>query len=312
MKLLVSVTDAAEARPAVAGGVDVVDVKNPAEGSLGAPAPGVIAQVRACSPGGAAAQRRDRRPALRCRAPPRSPRSARRAAGAAYVKVGLWGAVDRRSEAVAVLRAARDAVGGERGGGRRRLRRRRARAEPAAGAAELVAAARRAGVSGCLLDTAIKDGRGLLSWLDAGALAGLVAEAHGAGLEIALAGELRARGPAGGSRDRRRHRRRALGRLPRRAAHGGPRPGAHRAAAGPVRRGGAARAGLSATTPAGGGARRARRGMAAGPAEWNLGAWHFNPSAPAAERLSRLLSRRRGAARRAPHRRARLWRASQP
>ena len=46
MKLLVSVIDADEARLAVAGGVDVVDVKNPAEGSLGAPAPGVIAQVR--------------------------------------------------------------------------------------------------------------------------------------------------------------------------------------------------------------------------------------------------------------------------
>jgi uncharacterized protein (UPF0264 family) len=58
--------------------------------------------------------------------------------------------------------------------------------------AELVTAARRAGVSGCLLDTAIKDGRGLLSWLSAEALAGLVAEAHGAGLEIALAGKLRA------------------------------------------------------------------------------------------------------------------------
>ena len=39
MRLLVSVVDAAEARLAVAGGVDIVDVKNPAEGSLGAPAP---------------------------------------------------------------------------------------------------------------------------------------------------------------------------------------------------------------------------------------------------------------------------------
>ena len=46
MKLLVSVIDEAEARLAVAGGVDVVDVKNPAEGSLGAPAPAVIEQVR--------------------------------------------------------------------------------------------------------------------------------------------------------------------------------------------------------------------------------------------------------------------------
>src|SRR5918911_1695842 len=50
MKLLVSVVDAAEARLAVAGGVDVVDVKNPAEGSLGAAAPGVIAEVREAIP----------------------------------------------------------------------------------------------------------------------------------------------------------------------------------------------------------------------------------------------------------------------
>ena len=47
-------------------------------------------------------------------------------------------------------------------------------------------------MSGCLLDTSVKDGSGLLSWLDPDALAGLVAEAHDAGLEAALAGELRA------------------------------------------------------------------------------------------------------------------------
>ena len=46
MKLLVSVIDAAEERLAVTGGVDIVDVKNPAEGSLGAPVPGVFARVR--------------------------------------------------------------------------------------------------------------------------------------------------------------------------------------------------------------------------------------------------------------------------
>ena len=49
-----------------------------------------------------------------------------------------------------------------------------------------------AGVGVCLLDTAVKDGRGLLEWLDPDELAALVAEAHAAGLEIALAGALRA------------------------------------------------------------------------------------------------------------------------
>jgi uncharacterized protein (UPF0264 family) len=190
VKLLVSVVDAAEARLAVAGGVDIVDVKNPAEGSLGAPAPGVIAAVRdvvpaelplsgalgdlPCLPGTAA---------LAALGAARS--------GAAYVKLGLWGAA-RAEDFVAVLRAARVAVDGE--------------AEVVAVAyadagrvprrplapVELVQAARGAGLSGCLIDTAVKDGRGLLSWLGVDELALLVAEAHGAGLEIALAGELRA------------------------------------------------------------------------------------------------------------------------
>jgi (5-formylfuran-3-yl)methyl phosphate synthase len=190
MRLLVSVTAAEEARVAVEAGVDIVDVKNPAEGSLGAPAPAAIAQVR---------------DALPARLPlsaaigdlPCLPGTAALAAlgavrsGAAYVKIGLWGSATTE-DAVAVLRAARDAVDGD--------------AEVVAvtyadGArvpsrplppSELITAARRAGVSGCLLDTAIKDGRGLLLWLHADALAELVAEAHGAGLEMALAGELRA------------------------------------------------------------------------------------------------------------------------
>jgi uncharacterized protein (UPF0264 family) len=52
--------------------------------------------------------------------------------------------------------------------------------------------ARAAGVEVCLLDTAIKDGRGLFDWLSRDALTSLVAEAHVAGLEFALAGALRA------------------------------------------------------------------------------------------------------------------------
>jgi len=190
MKLLVSVADAAEARLAVAGGVDIVDVKNPAEGSLGAPAPGVIAQVREVLPAelplSAALGDLPCLPGTAALAALGAVRS-----GAAYVKLGLWG-VTRVEDAVAALRGARDAVDGE--------------AEVVAVAyadaarvpsrplapSELVTAAREAGVGGCLIDTAVKDGRGLLSWLTPDALAELVAEAHNAGLELALAGELRA------------------------------------------------------------------------------------------------------------------------
>jgi (5-formylfuran-3-yl)methyl phosphate synthase len=190
MKLLVSVVDAAEARLAVAGGVDIVDVKNPAEGSLGAPAPGVIAQVRDVLPAevplSAALGDLPCLPGTAALAAVGAARS-----GAAYVKLGLWG-VSGPEDAVAVLRAAQEAVAGDAA----------VVAVAYADAArvpsrplappDLVAAARQAGVSGCLVDTAVKDGRGLLSWLTADALTELVAEAHGAGLEIALAGELRA------------------------------------------------------------------------------------------------------------------------
>jgi hypothetical protein len=190
MKLLVSVIDGAEARLAVAGGVDIVDVKNPAEGSLGAPAPRVIEQVRAVLPA-------ELPLSVAIGDMPALPGTAALAAlgavrcGADYVKLGLWGA-STTEDAVAVLRAARDAVDREAA----------VIAVAYADAArvpsrplppwELVTAARRAGVSGCLLDTAIKDGRGLLSWLSADALVDLVAQAHAAGLEMALAGELRA------------------------------------------------------------------------------------------------------------------------
>jgi (5-formylfuran-3-yl)methyl phosphate synthase len=190
VKLLVSVIDEAEARLAVAGGVDVVDVKNPAEGSLGAPAPGVVARVRDVLPAGLPLSVAiGDLPALPGTAALAALGAAR--SGAAYVKVGLWGA-STLDDAVAVLRAARDAVDGEAAvvavtyaDGERVP----SRPLPPR---DLVRAARAAGVGGCLLDTSVKDGRGLLSWLDAGALAAIVADAHAAGLEIALAGELRA------------------------------------------------------------------------------------------------------------------------
>jgi (5-formylfuran-3-yl)methyl phosphate synthase len=190
VKLLVSVTDAAEARLAVAGGVDVVDVKNPAEGSLGAPAPAVIAQVRGALPAelplSAALGDLPCLPGTAALAAVGAARS-----GAAYVKLVLCG-VSRSEDAVAVLRAARVAVAGEADVvAVAYADAERVPSRPLA-PSELVAAARQAGLGGCLIDTAIKDGRGLLSWLGADALAELVADAHGAGLEIALAGELRA------------------------------------------------------------------------------------------------------------------------
>ena len=51
MRLLVSVVSADEARRAIAGGADIVDVKDPREGALGAPSPRVLSEVvRAVGP----------------------------------------------------------------------------------------------------------------------------------------------------------------------------------------------------------------------------------------------------------------------
>ena len=45
MQLLVSVTDAGEARAALAGGADVIDAKNPRRGSLGAVTPRTLRAI---------------------------------------------------------------------------------------------------------------------------------------------------------------------------------------------------------------------------------------------------------------------------
>ena len=107
-----------------------------------------------------------------------------------FVKVGLWGA-STEADAVALLRAVREAapdavvVAGAYADARR--------VPHAPLAPELLPrVARAAGVDVCLLDTAVKDGRGLLDWLSPEALTALVDEAHELGLEVALAGALRA------------------------------------------------------------------------------------------------------------------------
>jgi len=50
LKLLISPKDKAEAAEAIAGGADIIDVKNPKEGPLGANFPWVIKRVRQIAP----------------------------------------------------------------------------------------------------------------------------------------------------------------------------------------------------------------------------------------------------------------------
>ena len=192
MRLLVSVVDADEARVATAAGAEIVDVKDPSTGSLGAPSPAVIGDVRAAVPAelpvSAAIGDMPNLPGTAALAALGATRS-----GAAFVKVGLWG-VSTEAEAVVLLRAVRDGVssapGAEVVAAAYADARRVAHAPLAPELLPRVADA--AGAAVCLLDTAVKDGRGLLDWLSPDALASLVAEAHAAGLQVALAGALRA------------------------------------------------------------------------------------------------------------------------
>jgi (5-formylfuran-3-yl)methyl phosphate synthase len=192
MRLLVSVMDVGEARAAAAAGADIVDVKNPAEGSLGAPPPEVIEGVRAVVPAelpvSAAIGDMPNLPGTAALAALGAARS-----GAAFVKVGLWG-VSTEAEAIGLLRAVRDGVAGVPGVVVVAAAYADARCVAQAPLAPelLPRVARAAGVGVCLLDTAVKDGRGLLDWLSPDALTSLVADAHADGLQVALAGSLRA------------------------------------------------------------------------------------------------------------------------
>jgi hypothetical protein len=188
MKLMISVVSAEEAREAMLGGAEILDIKNPAEGSLGAPYPRVIREIKDLSAGKVeiSAAVGDL---------PNLPGTAALAAlGAAscgpdYIKVGLHGPRNE-IEAAALLREVRRAVEGfqisviavgyaDFG--------RVGTLDPAS----LPQVAASEGVRGLLLDTAIKDGRTLLDFLDSTSLRRLGEQTHGAGLLFGLAGSLR-------------------------------------------------------------------------------------------------------------------------
>ncbi|HEX4283124.1 MAG TPA: (5-formylfuran-3-yl)methyl phosphate synthase [Solirubrobacteraceae bacterium] len=189
MKLLVSVVSADEARDAFAGGADIVDVKDPREGALGAPSPQVLSEVvRAV--GGAVPV------SVALGDLPDLPHSAALAArgavvcGAAYVKVGLRG-VRSLARAVAVMSAVADAVGDQAAVIAVGYADALVLDPPAFDVALLPDVVERTGIAGALVDTFIKDGRGLRAWLSESEVAGLVARTRAAGGTFGVAGQLR-------------------------------------------------------------------------------------------------------------------------
>jgi (5-formylfuran-3-yl)methyl phosphate synthase len=188
MKLLVSVVSAREARRALDGGADIIDVKDPAQGPLGAPSPRVLSEVVAEV--GAAAP-----VSVALGDLPNLPHTAALAAlgaalsGADYVKVGLRG-VQGIDEAAALMRAVADTVGPRTAVIAAAYADAGALDPPALAPAWLPDVVARSGIAGALVDTFVKDGRGLYSWLSESELGDLIARTRSAGGSFAVAGQL--------------------------------------------------------------------------------------------------------------------------
>ena len=189
MKLLVSVVSVDEAQDAFAGGADIVDVKDPREGALGAPPPQVLSEVvRAVGGAVPVSVALGDLPDL-----PHTGALAARGAvacGAAYVKVGLRG-VRSLERAVAVMTAVADAVGDEVAVIAVGYADALALDPPALDVALLPDVVGRTGIAGALVDTFVKDGRGLYGWLPEAEVGELVARTRAAGGTFGVAGQLR-------------------------------------------------------------------------------------------------------------------------
>ena len=190
MKLLISPLNEKEASEAIAGGADIIDVKNPQEGPLGANFPWVIRRIREITP---------KNISVSCTLgeAPNLPGSISLAAlgaaslGVDYVKVGLYG-IKTPQEAVFLLQNVNKAA---------------KECNPkikvvAAGYADaerigaldpllIPEIASLAQVDLAMIDTAVKDGKNLFNFLAVKQLEKFVDEAHKLGLEAALAGSLR-------------------------------------------------------------------------------------------------------------------------
>jgi len=189
MRLLVSVVSASEARRALAGGADIVDVKDPGEGALGAPAPRVLSDVVEVVGGAAPVS-------VALGDLPDLPHTAALAArgaalsGADYVKVGLR-EVRELDRAVAMMRAVSDSVGPRVSVIAAAYADAGALDPPAFAPALLPLLVGRTGIAGALVDTFVKDGRGLYGWLSEPELGELVAGTRAVGGSFGVAGQLR-------------------------------------------------------------------------------------------------------------------------
>jgi (5-formylfuran-3-yl)methyl phosphate synthase len=191
MHLLVSVRSAEEAAAALAGGADVIDAKDPAAGALGAVPARVFREIRTLVG--------DARPvsaalgdATDAIATERAARASAEA-GARFVKIGFAGT--RNATTIAEIVAG--AVYGSRSASVEQTGVVAVAYADAAKASslafeEILAVASLGGAEGVLVDTADKRGPGLRQLVTSSTLSRWVADAHDAGLFVAVSGKLTA------------------------------------------------------------------------------------------------------------------------
>jgi uncharacterized protein (UPF0264 family) len=191
MPLLVSVRSADEVPAALAGGADIIDAKEPARGPLGAVEQEVLSAIGARTPGsvplsvalGDCTNEAEVRAAVEAaRLPERS--------APVYLKLGFSGvnSVPRIAE---LLEAAVDTAAiGLSAPGIVAVAYADHQAAGTVPPRDVLRAAMATGAGGLLVDTWLKDGRGLLDHISLERLAALAASARAARLVIAMAGSL--------------------------------------------------------------------------------------------------------------------------
>lgn len=188
--LLISPINTAEALEAIEGGADIIDVKNPKEGSLGANFPWVIRSIRELTPKGMLVS------ATLGDVPYKPGTVALAAAGAVvsgadYIKVGLYGTKnynealevmenvvrtvkDLNEDALVVASGYADAY-------------RVGAVDPL----EIPRVANDSGADLAMVDTAVKDGKTLFDFMDEETILYFTSEIHDYGLKSALAGSIK-------------------------------------------------------------------------------------------------------------------------
>lgn len=190
MKLLISPTNEKEALEAIAGSAEIIDVKNPKEGSLGASFPWVIRRIReitppnievSCAIGDA--------PNLPCAVSLAALGAA--TTGVDYIKVGLYG-VKSKEDATYLLRSVTKSVK-DCNSSIKIVATGYADASRVGSIDPLLVPeiAHSAGADVAMVDTAVKDGKNLFAFLTINQLQNFVNAAHSHDLKAALAGSLR-------------------------------------------------------------------------------------------------------------------------